>query len=450
MKTLDEALDYLYSFINYETDASYAYGAVFYNVERTVKLLELLGNPEKGMRVVHVAGTKGKGSVCTLFAALLACRGVKTGLFTSPHVERVNERISVDGCEIEDGEFIELMDLFPPLIGRFPRENVPTTFEILTALAMEHYRRRGTQFVVLETGMGGRFDSTNFCDPVLSVVTPVSYDHTDKLGDTIEQIAFEKAGIIKKGKPAVVGYQRYGILPVLERKATEEGSRLYRTESLCRYDLRRLSSKGSLFDAVVDGISLEKLFLSLPGRHQVENAVTVLLGLKILDLLPPADAVRASLAQIRFPTRLELFEGPLRVRSGSGGGTRRVLLDSAHNEDSARVLVEALREAYRYGRLFTILGIVKGKDIRGIVQNLAPVSYELIVTEPKTHKELDTERVVREARALKPSALFIPDIRDAIEHAVSVSNADDLILVTGSFYATSPARSYLLRAFGPA
>jgi len=126
-----------------------------------------------------------------------------------------------------------------------------------------------------------------------------------------------------------------------------------------------------------------------------------------------------------------------------------VLLDSAHNEDSARVLVEALREAYRYGRLFTILGIVKGKDVRGIVQNLAPVSDELIVTEPKTHKELDTERVVREARALKPSALFIPDIRDAIEHAVSVSNADDLILVTGSFYATSPARSYLLRAFGP-
>ena len=416
-------------------------------------LLGSLGNPDRRFPSALIAGTNGKGSVAAMLARILSEHGFRTGLYTSPHLVRVEERIRIGDDIIPEKDFCRALSAVREgaerLLASGGLGHPSTFFEVLTAAALAHFAEEAVDFAVLEVGMGGRFDATNAVTPLLAVITTVSLDHQKYLGRTLGEIAFEKAGIIKKGKPAVVGYQRYSILPVLERKAAEEGSRLYRTESLCRYDLRRLSSKGSLFDAVVDGISLEKLFLSLPGRHQVENAVTVLLGLKVLDLLPPADGVRATLTQIRFPTRLELFEGQVRVRSGSGGGMRRVLLDSAHNEDSARVLVEALREAYRYGRLFTILGIVKGKDVRGIVQNLAPVSDELIVTEPKTHKELDTERVVSEARSLKPSALFIPDIRDAIEHAVSVSNADDLILVTGSFYATSPARSYLLRAFGP-
>jgi dihydrofolate synthase/folylpolyglutamate synthase len=438
MKTIDEALDYLYSFINYETDATYAYGAVHYNVERTVRLLELLGSPEKGIKVIHVAGTKGKGSVCAVFNALLSAQSFGTGLFISPHVEKVNERVACGGREIEDEEFIELMNLFPPLIDRFPKDNVPTTFEILTALAMEYYRRKGAEYAVLETGMGGRFDSTNFCDPVLSVITPISYDHTDKLGETIERIAFEKAGIIKPGRPAVVGYQRYDVFPVFEAKAAEAGSQLYRAENLCEYSARELSSGGCRFDAVVDGVELPDLFLSLPGRHQIENAVTVLLGLKIIDLLPETGVVRGALRNVHVPARLELFELLFPA------GKRRVLLDSAHNEDSARILVRALKEAYLYDRLTTIVGIVKGKDVRGILENLAAVSDTLIVTEPVTHKDLDTERVVQVARELFPEALLIRNIEEAMEHAARSSGVSDLILITGSFYATSPARSLLL------
>jgi dihydrofolate synthase/folylpolyglutamate synthase len=439
MKTIDEALDYLYSFINYETDASYAYGAVHYNVERTVRLLEFLGNPEEGIGIIHVAGTKGKGSVCAVFNALLAAQGHSTGLFISPHVERVNERVACGGYEIEDEEFIELMNLFPPLISRFPADNVPTTFEILTALAMEHYRRKGARYAVLETGMGGRFDSTNFCDPLLSVITPISYDHTDKLGGTIEQIAFEKAGIIKRGRPSVAGYQRYEVFPVLEAKAAEAGSTLYKTADLCEYSVLELSSEGCFFDTVVDGVRFRDLFLSLSGRHQVENAVTVLLGLKVIGLLPEQEVLRGALGDIHVPARLELFalERP--------EGTRRVLLDSAHNEDSARALVMALREAYRYERLTIIVGIVKGKDVKGILENLAPASDTLIVTEPITHKDLDTEHVVRVARELSPEALFIGRIEEAMEYALRNSSASDLVLVTGSFYSTSPARVLLRR-----
>jgi dihydrofolate synthase/folylpolyglutamate synthase len=439
MKTIDEALDYLYSFINYETDASYAYGAVHYNVERTVQLLDLLGNPQEGIGIIHVAGTKGKGSVCAVFTSLLESQGHATGLFVSPHVERVNERVACCGREIEDEEFIELMNLFPPLIGRFPADNVPTTFEILTALAMEHYRRKGARYAVLETGMGGRFDSTNFCDPLLSVITSISYDHMDKLGGTIEQIAFEKAGIIKRGRPAVVGYQRYDVFPVLEAKAEETGSPLYRVAALCEYSALEMSSLGCRFDAAVDGVRFYDLFLSLAGRHQIENALAVLLGLKIIGLLPGQEVIRGALGGVHVPARLELFE--LECPEGK----RRVLLDSAHNEDSARTLVKAVRESYRYDRLTTVVGIVKGKDVRGILENLVTASDTLIVTEPLTHKDLDTEYVVRIARELSPGALFIGRIEEAMEHALRNTGPSDLVLVTGSFYSTSPARGLLRR-----
>jgi dihydrofolate synthase/folylpolyglutamate synthase len=439
VKTIDEALDYLYSFINYETDAGYAYGAVHYNVERTVRLLELLGHPEEGVRVLHVAGTKGKGSVCALLCAVLSAQGHRTGLFTSPHVERVNERVACGGREIEDSELVELMNLFPPLIDRFPKDNVPTTFEILTALAMEHYRRRGAEYAVLETGMGGRFDSTNFCDPLVSVITRISFDHTDKLGDAIEQIAFEKAGIIKRGRPAVVGYQRYSVYHVFEGRAAETASPLYRAEDLCGYEARELTWKGCLFDAVVDGVPLADLFVPLPGRHQIENAVTALLGLKVVGLLPGPRVVRPALGGVRVPARLELFEVERE------GGARRVLLDSAHNEDSARTLVRAVREAYRYDRLATVVGVVKGKDVRGILENLAAVSDTLIVTEPLTHKDLDTGHVIRVARELFPRSLYIARLEEALDHALACSGPSDLILVTGSFYSTSPAREILRR-----
>ena len=165
LHTIDEALDYLYGFINYEVDSSFAYGAVHYNVDRTVKLLELLGNPQQELQFIHVAGTKGKGSVCVMLDALLGARGFKCGLFSSPHIDKVNERITVSGKAISDEAFIGLLNQCAPHIDGFADENKPTTFEILTAMAVLFFREQGADYAVLETGMGGRFDSTNFCDP---------------------------------------------------------------------------------------------------------------------------------------------------------------------------------------------------------------------------------------------------------------------------------------------
>ncbi|KPJ89572.1 MAG: hypothetical protein AMS17_01275 [Spirochaetes bacterium DG_61] len=437
MKTIDEALDYLYSFVNYETDASYSYDTIHYNVDRTVTLLKALGAPHRGMKTIHVAGTKGKGSVCQILSTLLRVQGISTGLFTSPHIERVNERISVNGVEILDGEIIELLNMFPPLIRTFPQDNHPTTFEILTAMAMHHFKKKGVSYAVLETGMGGRFDSTNFCDPDISIITSVSYDHMDKLGERIEQIAFEKAGIIKPERPVVVGYQVYDVIDIFRKKAREMRSPFHVVSELATYEIESLTPQGTWVSATIGKRRLTDLFISLPGKHQVENVLVALVSLYIIDMLPGNGKIRVALREVFLPARLEYFELK-----------RRYLLDSAHNGDSARVLAESVRNAYRRNRLFTVVGIVKGKDVREILAQLAPISDELIVTEPLTHKELDTEQVFTVARELFPGALLMKDIHEAIGYAEQQSCEEDLILITGSFYTTAPARSFLLERAG--
>jgi dihydrofolate synthase/folylpolyglutamate synthase len=435
MGTIDEALDYLYSFINYETDSSYSYKAFYYNVERTLILLNRIGAPHEGKRIIHVAGTKAKGSVCRIITSVLEAQNSRTGLFTSPHIDRVNERIAVGGQDIDDEEIIDILNEVRTVIEEFPMSTLPTTFEILTAMAMLHFRRQNTEWVVLETGMGGRFDSTNFASPAVSVITPISFDHTDKLGSTIEQIAREKAGIIKSRCPVVLGYQRYPVADIFRARAKELNSELSSVEALCSYRIISMSPEGVRFSAEVDGTLLEELVLGLTGEHQVQNAVTALLTLKTVDMLPRGEIVRKALEGIGFPTRLELIER-----------RRRFLLDSAHNRDSAEVVARAVREIYSYERLFSIVGIVKGKDIEGIIGCIASVSDELVICEPVTHKELDTALVYRSAKNHFPGSSLIADIRQAIDAVVQSSTERDLILITGSFYTTSPARSYILSA----
>lgn len=429
---IDQALDYLYSFINYETDSSYSYESIHYNVDRTIRLLDLLGNPQNGMKIIHIAGTKGKGSVCYILNILLGSLDYITGVFTSPHIDRINERITVNGQQIKDEEFIDLLNIFHPLIESFPVDSKPTTFEILTAMAVYYFKMEGVEFAILETGMGGRFDSTNFSDPVLSVITSISYDHVEKLGEHIHQIAAEKAGIIKKSKPVVVGYQVYDVLDIFKKKSVEEGSVFYSTGQLCSYEILNATENGTLFHAKINDLVLKSVFISLPGEHQVENTVLALHALKILGLLPMDRTIRKALKSIHLPARLELI-----VKD------RRYLLDSAHNEDSSRVLVRAVKKAYLYNKLIIVAGIVKGKDIKGILKNLASISDSLIITEPVTCKDLDTDHVFKQARELYPSAVLKKSLKDAIAYASEISGGDDLILITGSFYTTSPARSWI-------
>lgn len=433
LQTIDEALDYLYSFINYETDSSYAYGAVHYNVDRTVRLLECVGSPERDMEIIHVAGTKGKGSVCAVLDAVLRATGSITGVFTSPHIRRVNERIRVNGKPIRDTALIELLNELGPHIDAFPADLVPTTFEILTVVAVLYFKRENVRYCILETGMGGRFDSTNFCDPIVSVITSISYDHMDKLGNTIEQIASEKAGIIKQGRPAVLGYQAYDVEDVFSEAAARAKSPLYTVWTMCSYSIIKKNGEGTTFRAEVDGLVLPALFIPLAGKHQVENTLTALCSLRVAGILPELDTVSRALKSVCIPARLE------RIRWKG----RTFLLDSAHNADSARVLVEAVRTCYTFERLAVIVGIVRGKDIDGILSHLTSVADLLVVTEPVTHKELDTQAVYKKACTFTPPTVLVPEIGEAMKYAIDHASGKDIILVTGSFYTVSPARAVM-------
>jgi len=433
MKTIDETLDYLYSFINYEVDSSYDYGSIYYNVQRTIKLLNLLKNPENKIKIIHVAGTKGKGSICKIISSLLISQNYTTGLFTSPHVNRVNERITVNDKEIEDEELIQITNSFPKLIDSFDPKNKPTTFELFTAISMLYFKIKNVEYAILETGMGGRFDSTNFSDPVLSIISPISYDHKDKLGESIEKIAEEKAGIIKPMKPVIIGYQRFNIKDILIKKSTKVKSPYYETDKLCSFKILDASPKGMKFNLNIDELNFKDIFISLTGTHQVENTTTALLALKVLGLLPKEDTIKNTLNSIQFPTRLELIETK-----------RRFLLDSAHNEDSARVVVDAIKIAYSYDKIISIIGIVKGKDFYGIIRNISSISNKVIITEPITHKELDTNYLYKISKQFAKDAILIKDLKESIEYAISKSTKKDIILITGSFYITSPARKLIL------
>jgi dihydrofolate synthase/folylpolyglutamate synthase len=438
ISTLDQALDYLYSFINYETDASWAYSPLYYNLERTARLLDLMGNPGRDLEVIHVAGTKGKGSVCAVLERVLTSAGYVTGRFLSPHIERVNERITIGAGLIPDSDLIDLIAALPPLVDTFPGDNRPTTFELLTASALSYFQRKCVRYAVMETGMGGRFDATNVVRPLVSVITSVSYDHMDKLGDTIEQIAAEKAGIIKPSRPVVVGFQPFEVMDIFQNRARETGSALYRVDELCRYTVDEMGESGTSFSAEIDGTELPGLFVSLPGAHQVQNTVAALLSLKVAGLLPDAEVLRGALASIRIPARLESIEA----------FGRKFLLDAAHNRDSARVLARALKELFPGRRVVAVVGIVKGKDYRGILEQLSEVADELIVTEPVTHKELETGQVYRAAHSMKQNTVLERDINRALRCAVGASRENDVILVTGSFYTIAPARELLLKAPG--
>ncbi|RKX96258.1 MAG: hypothetical protein DRP84_01630 [Spirochaetes bacterium] len=433
MEDIDSALDYLYSFINYEKDTRYQYNNLYYNIERTNSLLKALENPEKLQKIIHVTGTKGKGSVCMIMQNLLMAHGYTTGLFLSPHIERVNERIVVNEEEIDDNSFIELLNILKPIIDKLSGKKIPTTFEILTAMAMMYFYKKNVDYSILEAGMGGRFDSTNFCDPVVSVITSVSYDHMDKLGNTIEDIAKEKAGIIKKGRPVVVGIQKYPVYPIFEETAKIRNSNLYKAEDLCNYSILKMDENGSVFDANIDGVKFKEISTSLFGRHQIENIVLALLTLKIIGLLPDEKVVKKRLSLLNFKTRFEIIKKKNRL----------FILDSAHNEESAKRLIEAIRDHFKRRKVTSIVGIVKGKDVAGIIKNISSLADKIIITNPITHRELETNNVYEIAKSYKNDTTLIDSINDAISNAISNTKGGEIILITGSFYTTSPARGII-------
>lgn len=404
-------------------------------------LLDVLGRPEEALLTVHVAGTNGKGSVCAMLAGMLESAGFRTGLYTSPHLVRFNERIRVQGQDISDAELSARMDEVEEAVGRraHPGRNV-TFFEFTTALAFAHFRRAGVQIAVVETGMGGRLDATNVVTPLVSVITPIGLDHCAWLGDTLEQIAGEKAGIIKPARPVVLGGpQPPEALAVLQRAAQDLGAPC--TLAWESVSVRRLkqSLSGQRIAVETQDVALGPFDLPLPGRHQLDNVATAVAAMGVVaeacGVPLPAPAVLAKgLASIRWPARLQLVhEQP------------PVLLDGAHNPAAAAVLAASIRELAGKRPVALVCGFLADKDAVGFLRALAPRADAAWLVPAEGERAMAMPAMQAAARTAGCRADEAASVTDALALAQSWAEArGGVVLVCGSLYLAGA----VLRHFG--
>ena len=358
-------------------------------------LLERLGNPHLGFAALHVAGTNGKGSVCAMLDQVLRTTGLTIGLYTSPHLVRFNERIQVNGTCITDAELAELFDFLEPhaaavAAGAGGRET--TFFEFTTALAFEHFRRRGVRLAVVETGMGGRLDATNVVTPLLAVITRIGLEHTQYLGPTLAAIAGEKAGIVKPGRPVVCGATPEEAQAVIRAAARERDAAF--VDAAAAVTVRRVAQdlagqKLAISSAAAD---YGRVALPLLGRHQLENVAAVIAALETLATVSPLrlapEAVRQGLAQVRWPGRLEVL-----------ARDPPVILDGAHNPDGARGLAAALKELFKRQPLGLVWGMCDDKDAAGFAAALGDRVKQCWAVPLQTERGLAPAKLAALARA---------------------------------------------------
>lgn len=427
-----EALDYIYSFVDYETQRR-PRDAVNYDLRRVEELLARLGDPHHRVRSVHIAGSKGKGSTAAMIASALISAGYNTGLYISPHLLVFNERVRVNNRLITDGEVCELVDMLKPEIEAVNRKATYgrlTTFEVITALGFTYFARKGCDINVVEVGLGGRLDATNVITPEVSIITSISLEHTDVLGDTLTQIATEKAGIIKPGVPVVCSPQADEVDRVIEKTAAAAGSKLIRIGRDVRYEGRDYDSARQSFR--VRGLSgTYDLTIPLLGEYQLDNAAAAVIALEVLAAKGhhiAAEAVRDGLAHVEWPGRLQVL--------------RRhpfVVADGAHNPYSAAKLREALKKYFTFEHATLIIGTSSDKDIGGIVTELAPVFDRVIVTRSIHPRALAATTLAEEFRRHGVEAGVTDDISIALPMALSGAGERDLICVTGSLFVVAGA-----------
>lgn len=411
-------------------------------LERVGELMRRLGSPQKQLRFVHVAGTNGKGSVCAYLSGILQQAGYKTGLFISPYVVDFRERFQINGEMIPKERLSELVEMIFPVVEQMKQEGkIITEFELVFAVAIAWYCREKCDVVVLETGLGGRFDATNIIDtPLASVIMSISLDHTAILGDTCEKIAFEKCGIIKPGGITVVyGEQPEGVLEVVREAAKKQHNRLMVADPAA---VTKLSTglDGTSFrfhtEAYENG-SRKQYRLSLLGEHQLKNAaaaLTTVAALRSRGLYIPEAAVCAGLKNAVFPARLEVLRRePV------------VLLDGAHNPGGAAALESAVKELLPEGKRIGVVGMLADKDVKGALSLLAPLFDRLITVTPDNPRAMKAEELADLLASLGAVAEPVNSFETAYEKALSYTEKTDAVVVFGSLYLASDMRKVILK-----
>ena len=434
-----QAENYILSFTDYEKIPGIAYTSANYDLRRMERLLQPLGNPHLGTRTVHIAGTKGKGSTAVMISQTFIAAGYKTGLFTSPHLHTLRERIRINGTMISESDFAALVTKLKPIVEKINNESVYgelTTFEILTAVVFAYFKDSQVDFQVLEVGLGGRLDATNVAKADVCVITSLSLDHTEILGDTVAKIAAEKAGIIKHGCIVVSAPQVEEAAKIIEQACRQQRARLiqvgkdvtwHKTDSNLRQQTMKIKSKTGDYD----------LTIPLLGDHQLENAATALAALEVLVCLGAkisAQNIAQGFSQVSWPGRLQILSHePM------------VVVDGAHNAYSMSKLVEFIKNYFTCNRCFVIFGTSCDKDIPGMARELRPLTDNIIVTSSSHPRAASTSILVEEFAKQGIKVDVIENTSTALSKALVTTQKTGLILVAGSLFVVAEAIDFFTR-----
>jgi dihydrofolate synthase/folylpolyglutamate synthase len=419
----NKALDYLYSFVDYSLKHISELAKAEFNLDRMYALMEELGNPQSKYPIIHVAGTKGKGSVSALCASALQAAGYTAGLYTSPHLIDYCERIQVNGEPISHEFMVELVKEIKPAVAKIPKL---TTFEITTALGFLAFAKQGVNAAVIEVGLGGRLDATNIVTPRVSVITSLSYDHMAVLGDTLAKIAGEKAGIIKPGVPVVSAPQKDEALHVLLERAKQatKQSRTFLTLVGKEIRFKRISNSLDGQTLQINDRSLHLVLeLSIPllGVHQVENAVTAYAALKISGIPISDEAIQKGFSQVKWPARFEILrrEPP-------------VIIDSAHNRDSALKLRETLDEYFPDRPVILIFCALEDKDVPGMLEELKPRLERVVATHADHPRAPSAEWIAEQVKTVGIPVEAVTPVVSALERGLELAGDQKIVLSAGS------------------
>ncbi|PHS19008.1 MAG: bifunctional folylpolyglutamate synthase/dihydrofolate synthase [Blastopirellula sp.] len=450
------AIQFLFGRIDYERTNKIPYGTRVFKLDRMHHFVELLGNPTKDIPIVHIAGTKGKGSTSEFLASIASEAGYRVGQYTSPHLDRLEERFSINRQHCSQQDIVDLITEIIPIVKQLDAEETeeggPTFFEITTAMALLHFRNQKIDLGILEVGLGGRLDSTNVCDPLLTIITSISYDHTSLLGNSLAEIAAEKAGIIKPGIPLISGVTSEEAKPVIQSVATKHAAPVltvnhdFETTIVQRKSTEEQnwpSSEKFHFHQPQNSslIVYSDLSIRLKGKHQIQNAAVAIAATSVLNqhgFSISEDAIRKGIAKVQLPARIEcLSQEPV------------VIVDSSHNDASAAALVDVLETHFGHKKRRLILALSNDKDHPRIIETLLPCFDEIWFTRYRSNpRNADPAKLFEIASELPTATncqLHVQaDTTAAFQAALQSTSSEDLLCVTGSFFIAGEFRKFYL------
>ncbi|MEF9934695.1 MAG: folylpolyglutamate synthase/dihydrofolate synthase family protein [Clostridium sp.] len=422
----DEALKYVESIGKF---------GINLGMKRIERFCEILGSPEKQLKVIHVGGTNGKGSTTTFLSKILENAGYKVGVYTSPYIERFTERIRINKEEIPTCEVARLVTEMVPHVETLVKEGLdhPTEFEVITAVAFKYFAEQNVDFVVLEVGLGGRFDATNVVDPVLEVLTTISLDHINVLGDNIAKIAYEKAGIIKKDKPLILYPQVKEAHDVIMEVAKEMNAKIYNVSDV-KDEIVSESVDGTVYN-VSGTVKYDNLHIGILGYYQVMNTKTALLAVKALKELGyeiSDEAVYNGLLEARWPARFEvLTKDPI------------IVLDGGHNVQGIEALVDSVNKYFKGKKIKITCGMLSDKDYNKMIDDLLSIGDNFVTVTPNNDRALTSEELATIIRQKGYEAVSASCITEAVDIALQSREEDEMLVFCGSLYMIGEVRGYI-------